>query len=57
MFIFLQKNIDKIKNVSSWNVVDLMCQYSNAFTVTFDQFNVSLLNKSNNYLQTFKAVC
>ncbi len=31
--------------------MNIFCNIINIFTVTFDQFNTSLLNKRNNFLQ------
>ncbi len=31
--------------------IEIFCNIINVFTATFDQFNASLLNKSNNFLK------
>ncbi len=40
----------KFKN-QQWFEIEIFCNNTYVFTVTFDQFNVSLLNKSMNLLK------
>ncbi len=34
-----------------WNLFEMICNIINVFTITFEQLNASLLNKSNNFYQ------
>ncbi len=49
-FIITDKCFDEYKQKLLFEV-DIFCNILNVFTVTFDQFNASLLNKSLHFFQ------
>ncbi len=53
--VFVDSSMSKKCDKKHLFKIEIFCNIRNVFTVTFDQFNTSLLSKSINFFQKGKA--